>query len=211
MAKAGAQTVLISGCDGGTGAAPKNSIYHAGLPWEIGLAEAHQALLQNGLRTRVKLETDGKLMTGRDVAIACALGAEEFGFATGPLVALGCVMLRACNLDTCTAGIATQDPELRKHFKGSPEYVIRFMTYLAQELREILASLGLRSVEELIGRTDLLQPAPFSSGLDVSELWLPSRQRYRLIFEQRTGMISDWSPPWMKRVFSRCWKARRSA
>lgn len=170
VAKAGAQTVLISGCDGGTGAAPKNSIYHAGLPWEIGLAEAHQALLQNGLRTRVKLETDGKLMTGRDVAIACALGAEEFGFATGPLVALGCVMLRACNLDTCTAGIATQDPELRKHFKGSPEYVIRFMTYLAQELREILASLGLRSVEELIGRTDLLQPAPFSSGLDVSEL-----------------------------------------
>ncbi len=173
VAKAGAQTVLISGCDGGTGAAPKNSIYHAGLPWEIGLAEAHQALLHNGLRTRVKLETDGKLMTGRDVAIACALGAEEFGFATGPLVALGCVMLRACNLDTCTAGIATQDPELRKHFKGSPEYVIRFMTYLAQELREILASLGLRSLEELIGRTDLLQVAPFAPGLDISELLSP--------------------------------------
>ena len=179
VAKAGAQTVLISGCDGGTGAAPKNSIYNAGLPWEVGLAEAHQTLIQNGLRTRVKLEADGKLMSGRDVAIACALGAEEFGFATAPLVALGCVMLRACNLDTCSMGIATQDPALRKNFKGKPEYVIRFMTFIAQELREILSSLGLRSVEELVGRTDLLQArspaASMPAGkLDLSAILSPS-------------------------------------
>ena len=156
VAKAGAQTVLISGYDGGTGAAPRNSIYNAGLPWELGIAEAHQTLLRNGLRGRVRLEADGKLMTGLDTAIACALGAEEFGFATAPLVAMGCVMMRACNLDTCPVGIATQNPELRKNFQGRPEHVARFMTYVAQELREILARLGLRSVDELVGRTDLL-------------------------------------------------------
>ncbi|MCF0135317.1 MAG: glutamate synthase large subunit [Lachnospiraceae bacterium] len=158
VAKAGAGCVLISGYDGGTGAAPKSSIHHAGLPWELGLAEAHQTLIQNGLRSRVRLETDGKLMSGRDVAIACILGAEEFGFATAPLVTMGCVMMRVCNLDTCPVGVATQNPELRKHFDGKPEYVMNFMLFIARELREIMAALGVRSVDELVGRTDLIRP-----------------------------------------------------
>lgn len=157
VAKAGAQVILISGYDGGTGAAPKSSIYNAGLPWELGLAETHQTLIRNGLRNKVRLETDGKLMTGRDVAVAALLGAEEFGFATAPLVAMGCVMMRVCNLDTCPVGIATQNPELRKNFKGKPEHVINFMYFVAQELREYMARLGIRTVEELVGRTDLLK------------------------------------------------------
>ena len=157
VAKAGAQVILISSFDGGTGAAPRNSIYNAGLPWELGSAEAHQTLIMNGLRDKVILETDGKLMTGRDVAIACMLGAEEFGFATAPLVTLGCVMMRVCNLDTCPVGIATQNPELRKRFKGKPEYVMNFMKFVAQELREYMARLGVRTVDELVGRTDLLK------------------------------------------------------
>ena len=157
VAKAGAQVVLISGHDGGTGAAPRNSISGAGLPWELGVAEAHQTLLQNGLRTQVVLEADGKLMTGRDVAIACMLGAEEFGFATAPLVAMGCCMMRVCNLDTCPAGIATQNPQLRARFAGKPEHVINFMTFVAQELREYMARLGIRTVDELVGRSDLLR------------------------------------------------------
>ena len=136
VAKAGAQVILISGYDGGTGAAPKNSIYNAGLPWELGLAEAHQNLIMNDLRNKVIVETDGKLMSGRDVAIAAMLGAEEFGFATAPLVTLGCVMMRVCNLDTCPVGVATQNPELRKKFAGKPEYVINFMKFIAQELRD---------------------------------------------------------------------------
>ena len=156
VAKAGAQVVLISGYDGGTGAAPRTSIHNAGLPWELGLAEAHQTLMQNDLRSRVVLETDGKLMTGRDVAIACMLGAEEFGFATAPLVTMGCVMMRVCNLDTCPVGVATQNPKLRKRFTGKPEYVINFMRFVAQNLREHMAKLGVRTVEELVGRTDLL-------------------------------------------------------
>lgn len=175
VAKAGAQTILISGGDGGTGAAPKNAIYHAGLPWEIGLAEAQRTLIQSGLRSRVKLEADGKLMTGRDVAVACALGAEEFGFATAPLVALGCLMLRACNLDTCAAGIATQDPALRQGFQGKAEFVMAFMTYLAQEVREILAWLGLHSLEELVGRRDLLRVVETPGGPDVSPLLAPAQ------------------------------------
>ena len=175
VAKAGAQTILISGGDGGTGAAPKNAIYHAGLPWEIGLAEAQRTLIQSGLRSRVKLEADGKLMTGRDVAVACALGAEEFGFATAPLVALGCLMLRACNLDTCAAGIATQDPALRQGFRGKAEFVMAFMTYLAQEVREILAWLGLHSLEELVGRRDLLRVVETPGGPDVSPLLAPAQ------------------------------------
>ncbi len=175
VAKAGAQTILISGGDGGTGAAPKNAIYHAGLPWEIGLAEAQRTLIQSGLRSRVKLEADGKLMTGRDVAVACALGAEEFGFATAPLVALGCLMLRACNLDTCAAGIATQDPALRQGFQGKAEFVMAFMTYLAQEVREILAWLGLHSLEELVGRRDLLRVGETPGGPDVSPLLAPAQ------------------------------------
>ena len=157
VAKAGAQVVLISGYDGGTGAAPRTSIHNAGLPWELGLAETHQTLIQNGLRSRVVLETDGKLMSGRDVAIACMLGAEEFGFATAPLVTMGCVMMRVCNLDTCPVGVATQNPELRKRFQGKPEYVVNFMRFVAQEMREHMAKLGVRTVEELVGRTDLLQ------------------------------------------------------
>ncbi|WP_312612990.1 glutamate synthase large subunit [Oscillibacter sp.] len=157
VAKAGAQVVLISGHDGGTGAAPKSSIQGAGLPWELGVAEAHQALIQNGLRSRVVIETDGKLMTGRDVAIACMLGAEEFSFATAPLVTMGCCMMRVCNLDTCPAGIATQNPVLRKRFSGKPEYVINFMYFVARELRELMARLGVRTVDELVGRSDLLR------------------------------------------------------
>lgn len=157
VAKAGAQVILISAYDGGTGAAPRNSIYNAGLPWELGVAEAHQSLIMNGLRDKVILETDGKLMTGRDVAIACMLGAEEFGFATAPLVTMGCVMMRVCNLDTCPMGIATQNPELRKRFKGKPEYVVNFMKFIAEELREYMARLGVRTVDELVGRTDLLK------------------------------------------------------
>jgi len=157
VAKAGAQVILISGYDGGTGAAPKSSIYNAGLPWELGLAEAHQTLMLNGLRSRVRIETDGKLMTGRDVLVAALLGAEEFGFATAPLVTMGCVMMRVCNLDTCPMGIATQHPELRKRFRGKPEYIVNFMHFIAQELREYMAKLGIRTVDELVGRTDLLR------------------------------------------------------
>ena len=157
VAKAGAGVVLISGYDGGTGAAPKSSIHHAGLPWELGLAEAHQTLIRNGLRSRVRLETDGKLMSGRDVAIACILGAEEFGFATAPLISMGCVMMRVCNLDTCPVGIATQNPDLRARFCGKPEYVMNFMTFIAEELREIMAKLGVRSVDELVGHTEKIR------------------------------------------------------
>lgn len=157
VAKAGAEVVLISGYDGGTGAAPQSSIHNAGLPWELGLAETHQTLIRNGLRKRVRLETDGKLMSGRDVAIACILGAEEFGFATAPLVTMGCVMMRVCNLDTCPVGIATQNPKLRCRFCGKPEYIMNFMLFIAEELREIMAKLGVRSVDELVGRTDKIR------------------------------------------------------
>ena len=157
VAKAGAAVILISGYDGGTGAAPRSSIYNAGLPWELGLAETHQTLIMNGLRSRVRIETDGKLMTGRDVLVAALLGAEEYGFATAPLVTMGCVMMRVCNLDTCPVGVATQNPELRKRFKGKPEYVENFMKFIAQELREYMALLGIKKVDDLIGRTDLLK------------------------------------------------------
>ena len=157
VAKAGAQVILVSGFDGGTGAAPENSMYNAGLPWELGLAEAHQTLIANELRNKVVVETDGKLMSGRDVAIAAMLGAEEYGFATAPLVTMGCVMMRVCNLDTCPVGVATQNPELRKRFKGKPEYVVNFMKFIAQELREYMAKLGIRTVDELVGRVDLLK------------------------------------------------------
>ncbi|WFR56060.1 glutamate synthase large subunit [Anaerocolumna sp. AGMB13025] len=157
VAKAGAGVILISGFDGGTGAAPRNSIHNAGLPWELGLAETHQTLIMNGLRNKVVIETDGKLMTGRDVLIAALLGAEEFGFATAPLVTMGCVMMRVCNLDTCPVGVATQNPELRKNFKGKPEYVVNFMHFIAQELREYMAKLGIKTLDQLVGRSDLLK------------------------------------------------------
>ncbi len=175
VAKAGAQVILISGYDGGTGAAPRSSIHNAGLPWELGLAEAHQTLTMNGLRNKVIIETDGKLMSGRDVAIAAMLGAEEFGFATAPLVTMGCVMMRVCNLDTCPVGVATQNPELRKRFTGKPEYVVNFMKFIAEELREYMAKLGVKTLDELVGRTDFLEPkqvenSGHSSKVDLSKI-----------------------------------------
>jgi glutamate synthase (ferredoxin) len=157
VAKGKADVILISGYDGGTGAAPRTSMKHAGLPWELGLAETNQTLILNNLRDRVKLETDGKLMTGRDVIIAALLGAEEYGFSTGPLVAVGCVMMRVCNLDTCPVGVATQNPELRKYYKGKPEYVVNFMRFIAEEMREYMAAMGFRTLDEMIGRADLLK------------------------------------------------------
>lgn len=157
VAKANADVISVVGYDGGTGASPKTSIKHAGLPWELGLAEAHQTLMLNGLRDRVILETDGKLLTGRDVVMAALLGAEEFGFATAPLVAVGCVMMRVCHLDTCPVGIATQNPELRKKFTGDPQHVVHFMTFIAQEVRELMAELGFRTMDEMVGRTDILE------------------------------------------------------
>ena len=174
VAKAGAQVILISGYDGGTGAAPRSSIQNAGLPWELGLAETHQTLIQNGLRDRVRIETDGKLMSGRDVAIAALLGAEEYGFATAPLVTMGCVMMRVCNLDTCPVGVATQNPELRKRFSGKPEYVVNFMRFIAEELREYMAKLGVRTVDELVGRTDLLKRREIPASERASVLNLDS-------------------------------------
>ena len=170
VAKAGAGVILISGYDGGTGAAPSSSIHNAGLPWELGLAETHQTLIMNGLRSKVVIETDGKMMTGRDVIIAAMLGAEEYGFATAPLVTMGCVMMRVCNLDTCPAGVATQNPELRKRFKGKPEYIINFMRFIAQEMREYMAKLGIRTMDELIGRSDLLVQRSFLAGSKESKI-----------------------------------------
>jgi glutamate synthase (ferredoxin) len=173
VAKGGADVILISGYDGGTGASPRTSIHHAGLPWEIGLSESHQILMANGLRGRVRLEVDGKLMTGRDVAIAALLGAEEFGFATLPLVAMGCVMMRVCNLDTCPVGVATQNPALRARFTGKPEYVVNLMKFIAQDLREIMAELGFRSVDEMVGRASVLYQEKQSvktSNLDLSSI-----------------------------------------
>ena len=170
VAKGGAQVILVSGYDGGTGAAPRTSIKNAGLPWELGIAETHQTLILNGLRTRVRIESDSKLLSGRDVAISCMLGAEEFGFGTGPLVAMGCVMMRVCNLDTCPMGICTQNPELRKRFKGKPEYIINYLTFVAQELREYMAKLGVRTIDELVGRTDLLHVKPSAAGSRAAKM-----------------------------------------
>jgi glutamate synthase (ferredoxin) len=158
VAKAHADVVLISGYDGGTGAAPRTSIMHAGLPWELGLAEAHQTLVLNNLRSRITVETDGQLKTGRDVAIAALLGAEEFGFATAPLVSVGCILMKVCHLNTCPVGVATQDPKLRERFAGKPEHVVNFMRFIAQDLREIMAQLGFRTINEMVGRVDRLEP-----------------------------------------------------
>ena len=158
VAKAHADSILISGDSGGTGASPLSSIKHAGIPWEIGLAEAQQVLVLNDLRSRVRLQTDGKLQTGRDVAIAALLGAEEFGFSTMPLISMGCIMMRKCHLNTCPVGIATQDPALRAKFEGSPDHVINFFFFIAEELREIMAQLGFRTVDEMVGRVDMLEP-----------------------------------------------------
>ena len=169
VAKAGAGGILISGGEGGTGAAPMSSVHHAGLPWEIGLAETHQVLCRNRLRQTVTLETDGKLMSGRDVAVALLLGAEEFGFATAPLITMGCRMMRVCHLGTCPFGVATQNPELRKRFIGKPEYVERFMRFVAEQLRQIMAKLGARTVDELVGRSDLLKMKD-GAPIDLSDL-----------------------------------------
>lgn len=157
VAKGHADVVLISGHDGGTGASPQTSIKHAGLPWELGLAETHQTLVLNNLRSRIAVETDGQLKTGRDVVIAALLGAEEFGFATTALVTLGCIMMRVCHLDTCPVGVATQNPELRKKFTGDPAHVVNFMRFIAQEMREHMAELGFRTVNEMVGRSDMLE------------------------------------------------------
>jgi glutamate synthase (ferredoxin) len=176
VAKAHSDVVLISGHDGGTGASPLTSIKHAGIPWELGLAETQQTLVLNKLRDRIIVQTDGQLKTGRDVVIAALLGAEEFGFATAPLVVLGCVMMRVCHLDTCPVGIATQNPALRKHFRGKAEHVINFFEYIAQEVRELMAELGFRTVEEMVGRSDLLDTRRAvdhfkAKGLDFSKIF----------------------------------------
>jgi len=191
VAKAHADVVLISGHDGGTGASPLSSIKHAGIPWELGLAETHQTLVLNDLRSRIYVETDGQLKTGRDVAIAALLGAEEFGFATAPLVAMGCIMMRVCHLNTCPVGVATQDPQLRKNFTGAADHVVNFMRFVAEELREIMAKLGFRTVNEMIGRTDLIEPSKAiahwkAKGLDFSNILYqpsvgPEIGRYRQI------------------------------
>src|ERR671932_2776970 len=175
VAKAHADVVLISGYDGGTGASPQTSIKHAGLPWELGLAETHQTLVLNNLRSRIVVETDGQMKTGRDVAIAALLGAEEFGFATAPLVTLGCIMMRVCHQNTCPVGVATQDPLLRKNFTGDPEHTVNFMTFVAQEVREIMAQLGFRTLNEMVGRTDVLEAKQAvehwkAKGLDFSKI-----------------------------------------
>ncbi|PSB19989.1 glutamate synthase large subunit [Phormidesmis priestleyi ULC007] len=175
VAKAHADVVLISGFDGGTGASPQTSIKHAGLPWELGLAETHQTLVLNNLRSRIVVETDGQMKTGRDVVIAALLGAEEFGFATAPLVTLGCIMMRVCHLNTCPVGVATQDPLLRKNFTGDPAHTVNFMTFIAQEVRELMAKLGFRTIDEMVGRTDVLEPKQAvehwkAKGLDFSKI-----------------------------------------
>src|SRR5688572_25832875 len=197
VAKAHADVVLISGHDGGTGASPLSSIKHAGVPWEIGLAETHQVLLLNNLRSRIVVETDGQLKTGRDVVVATLLGAEEFGFATAPLVVLGCIMMRVCHLNTCPVGIATQDPELRKKFNGSPEMVENFFRFIAEEVRELMAELGFRTVNEMIGRADCLDIEGAvnhwkAKGLDLRPLLhqpnLPDTVARRRVIEQDHGL-----------------------
>jgi len=175
VAKGHADVVLISGHDGGTGASPQTSIKYAGLPWELGVAETHQTLVMNDLRSRIVVETDGQLKTGRDLAVAILLGAEEFGFATSPLVALGCIMMRVCHLDTCPVGVATQNPALRKLYTGDPAHVVNFMLFMAEELRELMAQLGFRTINEMIGRVDMLEGRKAvehwkAKGLDFSNL-----------------------------------------
>jgi glutamate synthase domain-containing protein 3 len=191
VAKAHADVILISGHDGGTGASPQTSIKHAGVAWELGVAETHQVLVKNDLRSRVVLQTDGQMRTGRDVAIAALLGAEEFGFATAPLVASGCILMRKCHLNTCPVGIATQDPVLRKKFAGKPEHVIRFMFYIAQELRELMSQLGFHRLEEMIGRTDKLRVRTDidhwkAARLDFTDVLAPAEVRPGIgVFKQK--------------------------
>src|SRR6202042_3363613 len=173
VSKARADHVTISGFEGGTGASPLTSLTHAGSPWEIGLAETQQTLVLNGLRGRVAVQADGGLRTGRDVAVAALLGADEFGFSTAPLIAMGCIMMRVCHLNTCPVGVATQNPELRARFRGTPEHVVNYLMFVAEEVRTIMASLGVRRFEDLIGRADLLETQDAvdhwkSRGVDLS-------------------------------------------
>ena len=199
VAKARADVVLISGCSGGTGASPITSIRHAGIPWEIGLAETQQVLVMNDLRSRIIVQTDGKLCTGRDVTIAALLGAEEFGFATLPLIAMGCVMMRKCHLNTCSVGIATQDPILRAKFAGTPEHVINYFFFVAQEVREYMSRLGFRSVDEMIGRTDMLEARNLQGhwkarGLDLSSILHdpnPQRKTSRRCMKSQDHNLED--------------------
>ena len=182
VAKANADHVLISGHDGGTGASPLSSILFAGIPWEIGLAETQQTLVLNDLRSRIWVQTDGQLKTGRDVVVAALLGADEMGFATAPLIATGCVMMRACHLNTCPVGIATQDPELRRRFKGKPEHVVNFLFFVAEEARRIMARLGISRFDDLVGRVDLLEPDTAIDALEGARhrsLARPARRRRR--------------------------------
>ena len=197
VAKAHADVVLISGDSGGTGAAPLSSIKHAGIPWELGLAETQQVLLLNNLRSRIRVQTDGKLQTGRDVVIAALLGAEEFGFATTPLIAMGCVMMRKCHLNTCSVGIATQDPTLRKHFQGQPEHVINFFFFLAEQVRQYMSDLGFKTFNEMVGRVDMLDTQPATEhwkarGIDLSAILynppLPGRVARRQVHGQDHGL-----------------------
>jgi glutamate synthase domain-containing protein 2/glutamate synthase domain-containing protein 1/glutamate synthase domain-containing protein 3 len=199
VAKAHADVILISGDSGGTGASPLTSIRHAGIPWELGLAETQQVLVMNDLRSRVRLQTDGKLCTGRDVAIAALLGAEEFGFATMPLISLGCVMMRKCHLNTCPVGVATQDPELRKRFTGQPEHLIRYFFFVAEELRELMSQMGFRRVDEMVGRVDMLDMRQAvehwkAAGLDLSSILFspeaPARVGRRCTAAQDHGLAS---------------------
>ena len=197
VAKSHADLVLISGYDGGTGASPLTSIKHAGIPWELGLSETQQVLVMNDLRSRIRVQTDGKLQTGRDVAIAALLGAEEFGFSTMPLVAMGCIMMRKCHLNTCPVGIATQDPVLRKKFEGKPEDVVNFFFFIAEQVRQLMAKMGFRKMDDMIGRADLIEMRPAvdhwkARGLDYSQLLyvpeVPSRVSRRCTIAQDHGL-----------------------
>ena len=192
VSKAKADVVLISGHDGGTGASPLTSLKHAGGPWELGLAETQQTLLLNGLRDRIVVQTDGQLKTGRDVVIAALLGAEEFGFATAPLVVSGCVMMRVCHLDTCPVGIATQNPELRKRFSGKPEFVETFFEFIAEEVRELMAELGFRTMAEMIGHVEVLDTRAAidhwkADGLDISPILAVPQNPYGQSLHQSVG------------------------
>src|SRR5262249_9604017 len=197
VAKAHADLIVIAGDSGGTGASPLSSIQHAGVPWELGLAEAHQVLVMNDLRGRGALETDGKLQTGRDVTIAALLGAEEFGFATAPLVAMGCIMMRKCHLNTCPVGIATQDKVLRAKFNGQPEHVINFFFFIAEQVRSYMAKLGFRTFDEMVGRVEMLEARQAiehwkAKGLDLSMILYnprtPSRVARRCVQAQDHGL-----------------------
>ena len=205
VSKAHADVVLISGHDGGTGAAPLTSLKHAGMPWELGLAETQQTLLLNGLRDRITVQVDGQMKTGRDVVVAALLGAEEFGFATAPLVVSGCVMMRVCHLDTCPVGVATQNPELRKRYTGKPEFVVTFFEYVAEEVRELLAELGFRSLDEAIGHAELLDTAPAvdhwkAAGLDLTPLLqVPRAAGRRGRGGGCAGRTTGWTRRWTTR------------